>query len=187
MQYIRNLDILFLLIFVSCNNSVGEPNICSKGEGEIMYAEIFGKLHGQGVYFDFDQAKACSKEINTPLLVIFGAWGGNRFKLFYESVMNDVEIDRICKNNFVIVYLYADDRSPLPSREQDTSLYTNERITTLGNKNSELQIKLDKSGSQPKVIIVDDKDKILSRWDTGDLSKEKFRMWIQTAISILTK
>jgi thiol:disulfide interchange protein DsbD len=67
-------------------------------------------------------------------------------------------IKPILKDQFVIVSMYVDDKTPLPESEHYYSEESQGKIKTVGNRWADYQIKQYKQISQPLYIVVDPKD-----------------------------
>jgi thiol:disulfide interchange protein DsbD len=59
------------------------------------------------------------------------------------------------RQDYVLIQLYVDDRTPLPEQEQTTSAFNNKPIVTLGNKWSDLQASAFNTNAQPYYVLLD--------------------------------
>ena len=74
-----------------------------------------------------------------------------------SQVWSKPEVAKILKEDFIVVSLYCDiNRIVLPKEEQYFSKDLNAQVTTLGNKNADLQASKFDSNSQPFYFYVDE-------------------------------
>jgi thiol:disulfide interchange protein DsbD len=76
-----------------------------------------------------------------------------------ENVWSKDKILPILKNDVVLVSLFVDERTKLPKDKQYISKYTGEKVTTVGQKWSEMETFKYKNNSQPLYVIVDHEEK----------------------------
>jgi len=77
------------------------------------YSDFLELPHGIQGYFEIEEALACAREKNKPLLIDFVGHTCANCKKMYEQVWSDPKVLEILKNDFVIVALYTDDRTKL--------------------------------------------------------------------------
>ena len=102
---------------------------------------------------DYDTAMAYAKKVNKPLLLDFTGRACQNCRLMEENVWSKDQILPIFKNDLVLVSLYVDERTKLPKDQQYISKYTGEKVTTVGQKWSELETFKYKNNSQPLYVI----------------------------------
>ena len=68
-------------------------------------------------YFDYKQGLECAREQKKPVLIDFKGHACANCKLMEARVWSDPEVLRRLRENFVIIALYADDRTQLPENE----------------------------------------------------------------------
>lgn len=106
------------------------------------------------VYTDYAVGLAMAKKSNRPIFLTFTAYASIccKSRYFKEWLKNDEFSTNLEK--FVVVALYVDDRTALDSNDFYESTFTNKRIQTLGQQNSDFQIAHFNSNSQPYSIIL---------------------------------
>lgn len=178
----RNVCLLALLMVInfSCNSNSVSSCICVHDVNALKHYDVYGEHHGKDVYYDFDQARECAQQQDRPMLVIFGGWGVRRFLEFSEVVMKNERIDKACKEHFLLVYLYVDDRRNIPEDQIYRSTFSGRLVKKVGVVHSELQIELLRSGSQPEVAIINHNKEVLSIWDYDDLELDSFEEWLRS-------
>ncbi|MBN2275771.1 MAG: thioredoxin family protein [Bacteroidales bacterium] len=126
------------------------------------YSDFLSLPHGLQGYFDYDEALACARERNKPLLVDFVGHTCSNCKKMYEQVWSDPAVLDILRNDFIIVALYTDDKTKLPESEWIVSTYDGKTKTTMGKKNQDFQITRFNSNALPLYAIVDGNGKELT-------------------------
>lgn len=118
---------------------------------------------GLSGYFDWDEALACAKELNKPVLVDFVGHSCKNCKKMYAEVWSDPSVLNSLRNDFVILALYTDDRTKLPEDEWITSTLDGRVKKTLGKKNLDFQVSKYQSNALPMYVIVDSNGEILTK------------------------
>ncbi len=138
------------------------------------YADFLHLPHGLQGYFDYEQALNCARQQNKPLFIDFTGHGCTNCREMEAVVWSDPLVLERLKNDFVIVALYVDDKTPLPEKEWITSSYDNKVKKTIGKKNADLQITNLDNNAQPFYVLVGKDERVLA-WPYGyDRSVEKF-------------
>jgi hypothetical protein len=73
---------------------------------------------GALVVNDYERALRMAKRQNKPLLIDFTGWACVNCRRMEEQVWTDPEVERLIKENYILVSLYVDDRKQLPAGEQ---------------------------------------------------------------------
>lgn len=154
------------------------------------YAEIF---HGRGTpkgfdpYYDYDQALATAKELNKPVLIDFTGWNCVNCRKMESNVWTDPAVAKLLKEEFVMAELFVDDKTELPANEQFVSKYSNKKIKTIGNKNSDFQASSFNSNSQPLYVIVDPNGQILVPQSGANYNVEQYKAFLQSGVDAFKK
>jgi len=104
---------------------------------------------------DYDMALAYAKKVNKPLLIDFTGRACQNCRLMEENVWSKDKILPIFKNDVVLVSLFVDERTKLPKDKQYISKYTGDKVTSVGQKWSEMETFIYKNNSQPLYVIID--------------------------------
>jgi thiol:disulfide interchange protein DsbD len=102
---------------------------------EIKYADILHLPHGMTGYFDFEQGMAAARAQNKPVFLDFTGHGCVNCREMEARVWVDPEVQRILREQYVVIALYSDDRTRLPETEWLTTP-TGKSLQTIGRKNS---------------------------------------------------
>ncbi|MBN1118835.1 MAG: thioredoxin family protein [Bacteroidales bacterium] len=136
-----------------------EYNLCEESP---KYADKLHLPYDLKGYFDWDEALACAKKINKPVLVDFVGHSCKNCKKMYAEVWSDDKVQKILSEDFVLLALYTDDRTKLPENEWVYSEIDGRIKKTLGKKNLDLQISKYNSNALPMYVIVDANGNILT-------------------------
>ncbi len=83
-----------------------------------------------------------------------------------------------CKNDYIIIALYTDDRTKLPESEWITSSFDGKVKKTLGKKNLDLQISRYSTNTQPFYVLIDTDGNPLAEPRGHNLDIQAFRDWL---------
>lgn len=115
-------------------------------------------------FHDYDEALAHAKKVNKPLMVDFTGWACVNCRKMEGNVWTDAKIDKLLRNDVVLVSLYVDEQLELPESEKTTKQLGGKtyNINTVGNKWSYFQAKKFNINSQPYYVLLDNNEKTLS-------------------------
>lgn len=117
-------------------------------------------------YFDLQEGLAASKKLNKPIMLDFTGHSCANCRKMEEEVWSDPRVLEKLRNNFVIVSLYVDERTEIPTQQQyqgDDGVFVN----TVGEWNLAYQIKKFGINSQPLYMFIDADEKVLSSTKYG--------------------
>ena len=161
---------------VSMTRSTQSNEVCDIPK----YMDFLHLPHGLNGYFDYEQAIACARQQNKPVFIDFTGHGCTNCREMEAVVWSDPAVLDRLKNDFIIVALYVDDKTPLPEPEWFTSQYDGKVKKTIGKKNADLQITNLDNNAQPFYVIVGKDEKVLA-WPYGyDRSVESFVAFLES-------
>jgi thiol-disulfide isomerase/thioredoxin len=134
----------------------------TEGCGEPKYADFLHLPHGLKGYYEYEQALACAREQNKPLFIDFTGHGCTNCREMEAVVWSDPAVLQRLNNDFVVVALYVDDKTPLPESEWITSKYDKKVKSTIGKKNADIQIANLENNAQPYYVLVGKDEKVLA-------------------------
>lgn len=162
---------------------VRASELCS----EPKHGEIFEMPLGLKGYFDYQQGLACAKEQGKPVLLDFKGHACANCKLMEAKVWSDPEVLRRLRDNFVIIALYVDDRTPLPENEWIVSLLDGKQKKTIGKINEDLEISLFKTNALPLYVIADHNGNPLNKPTPTNLNVEEYKKWLDEGLAKFKK
>lgn len=105
-------------------------------------------------FFDYEEAQAYANKIGKPLFVDFTGHGCVNCREMESKVWSDPEVLKLLEEEFVVVALYADDKTILEEKEWVTT--SNGRVLkSLGKINSDFVKRRYNVASQPHYVVVD--------------------------------
>jgi len=136
-------------------------------------------------YNDYDEALAAARREKKPLLIDFTGYGCVNCRKMEAAVWTDPEVARVMRNYFIIVSLYVDDKTALPSPITVTDAKGNKKtLRTVGAKWSYLQSNRFNSNAQPYYVIVDAEGKAISSPRGYDEDIEAYINWLNAAATL---
>ncbi|MFI3282766.1 MAG: thioredoxin family protein [Rikenellaceae bacterium] len=125
----------------------------SKG-GSVKYGDVMRKSFPNGLdgFYDLAEAKEYAREVNKPLLIDFTGHGCVNCRAMEQNVWSDAEVNRILREDYVIVALYMDDKHELPQQDWVTT-NRGRVLKTIGRVNSYLAMERYGVNAQPYYII----------------------------------
>jgi len=149
------------------------------------YEALFVRGHHAGMneWYDYDQALQVSKEEKKPILIDFTGWGCTNCRKMENSVWINPQVRSLMQNDFILLELYVDEKTDLPANEVYTSKLTGEKITTIGDKNSDRETTDFNSNSQPLYVIIDSSGKVLEQPQGANYSVENYVNFLDSGIA----
>ena len=112
---------------------------------------------GLATYFDYEEALAASKKLKKPIMLDFTGINCVNCRKMESQVWSRPEVAKRLKEDFIVVSLYCDiNRIELPKNEQYFSKDLNAQVTTLGDKNSDLEAAKFGATGEPIYFYVDE-------------------------------
>jgi len=150
-----------------------------------MYEPEVVTKYGMVTYFDYDEALAVARKLHKPLMLDFTGINCVNCRKMEGSVWSDPEVMKRLKENFVIVSLYVDVHTiDLQPAEQYFSKALDKKVTTLGDKNADLQISKYNANTQPYYFFLDASEKRLEPEGYGyDSDVQKFKNMLDDVVA----
>jgi thiol:disulfide interchange protein len=141
--------------------------------------------YGMITYFDYDEALAIARKLHKPLMLDFTGVNCVNCRKMEGAVWSDPEVMKRLKNEFVIVSLYVDAQDvDLQPGDQYFSKTLNKKITTLGDKNADLQVSKYNANTQPYYFFLDAHENRLEPEGYGyDPDVQKFKNMLDDVVA----
>mgnify|MGYP001450162969 CR=1 FL=1 len=110
---------------------------------------------------DFQEGIAYAKSANKPVLIDFTGHGCVNCRRMEDQVWSDPEIYNSISNDYVLISLYVDERSPLD--EAYTSALSGRQMRNVGNKWADFQAIHFNRNSQPYYVLATPDGEILNQ------------------------
>jgi thiol:disulfide interchange protein DsbD len=156
----------------------------------LSYSIYERKLNFEPLKNDYEMALQLAKEQNKPLLIDFTGWACVNCRRMEENVWIDSEVERMMKEDFVVVSLYVDERKRLPLAEQmeyTTKNGTKKSIVTVGDKWATFQSENFNAVSQPQYAILNMDERALTKTKSYTPNADEFREWLQCGLDAFGK
>jgi thiol:disulfide interchange protein DsbD len=111
---------------------------------------------------DYELGMRYAKEKNKPVIVNFSGYGCVNCRKMEASVWTDPYVADLLQNDYVLITLFVDDKTPLSEPYEVEENGTKRTIETIGDRNSYLQRYKFGANAQPYYVVVDNKGKPLS-------------------------
>jgi thiol:disulfide interchange protein len=145
---------------------------------EPRYADKLYLPHGLQGYFELEQGLACAREQGKPVLLDFKGHACSNCKEMEAKVWSDPEVLRRLRENFVIIALYVDDRTPLPENEWITSKVDGKVKKTMGKLNEDIEISMFRTNALPLYVITDHDGNPLNEPSLHNLNTKTYIEWL---------
>lgn len=139
--------------------------------------------HGEYRKFnDYDEGMRYAAENGMPVLMDFSGYGCVNCRKMEGAVFDTDEVSQLLGENFVVIELMVDDKTPLfaPFTVEENGKAVN--ITTVGEKWSYLQRHKFAANSQPYYMVLDNNGDALSASYSYDEDIPKFTEYLKNAL-----
>lgn len=139
---------------------------------------------------DYEQALAIAKKEHKPVLIDFTGWACVNCRRMEEKVWTDPGVEALMRNDFVLVSLYVDERTPLPAAERTVykALSGEEKsIVLVGDKWSAFQIDNFHATTQPQYAIISPDEKAMVKTKAYTHEPADFKAWLECGLNAFKK
>ncbi|MCF6223537.1 MAG: thioredoxin family protein [Flavobacteriaceae bacterium] len=133
-------------------------------------------------FLDYDKGLAYANKVGLPVMLDFTGHACVNCRKMEERVWSDPRVLNILKTKVVLISLYVDDKRNLPESEQYTSELSGKKVTTIGKKWSEFQIKKYKANAQPYYVLLDQDGNNLNEHTAYNPDIEAYLAWLNEGI-----
>jgi thiol:disulfide interchange protein len=152
------------------------------------YSELFHMPHQIEGYFDYEEALAYAQQVKKPLLLDFTGHGCVNCRKMEAEVWSDPRVLSRLKNQYVVVSLYTDDKTPLAEAEQFYSSILKTKINTVGKKFKHLQAERYQTISQPYYVLIDTQAQLLVNPPIGvELDIDKYLNYLDRGLAAFSR
>jgi cytochrome c biogenesis protein CcdA len=151
----------------------------------VLLTEGIKPLHNE-----YEKALAQAKAEHKPLLIDFTGWACVNCRRMEEKVWTDKEVDSIMRNKFIVVSLYVDEKTKLPTTEQTvfkTGNGADKSIITVGDKWSTFQSENFNAASQPQYAIINADEIALTKTKFYTPDPVEFSDWLKCGLDAYEK
>lgn len=142
------------------------------------YGDIFHAPLNLDAFFDFEEGMAYARKVNKPVLLDFTGHACVNCRKMETTVWPDKQVLRRLQQDYVLIQLYVDDKTPLPESEQKISAFSGKNMKTIGNKWSDFQASRFKANSQPFYVLLDHQQQLLAAPRGADYDAQAFAAFL---------
>ena len=133
-------------------------------------------------YTDYDEGMAAAARQGKPVMVDFTGFGCVNCRKMEAAVWTDSQVADILNNDYVLISLYVDDKTPLPQPITVTENGQQRTLRTVGDKWSYLQRIKVGANTQPFYVLLDNEGQPLNTSRSYDEDIPEFVKFLQTGI-----
>lgn len=141
---------------------------------ERKYADILHCPHNLNCFFDLEEGLAYAKKVGKPVMIDFTGHSCVNCRKMEATVWADAAVLKRLREDYVLISLYVDDKTPLPADEQYVSKFSGKKIKTVGNLWSDYQASTFNINSQPYYVLMDHDQTLLVPPTAYDPSVAKY-------------
>ena len=134
---------------------------------------------------DYEEAIQLAKQKNKPVLIDFTGWACVNCRRMEENVWTKSYVEKLMKNEFILVSLYVDERRKLPATQQ--TVYKTKSIITVGDKWTTFQTENFEATSQPQYGIISPEETLLAKNKFYTPNAKEFEIWLQCGLEAFRK
>ncbi len=133
---------------------MGQNIVTRSSSRDVKYGDVMRKSFPNGLdgFYDLQEAREYARQENKPLLIDFTGHGCVNCRAMEQNVWSDAEVNRILRDDYVVVALYMDDKYELPQSEWVTTK-SGRVLKTIGRVNSYLAMEEYGVNAQPYYIL----------------------------------
>ncbi len=145
-----------------------------------LYTQDFNLYDNEvhAAYTDYDAGMAYAASKGLPVVVDFSGFGCVNCRKMEASVWTDPRVKDKLENEYVLITLFVDDKTPLKAPYSVEENGKTRQIKTIGDKWSYLQRHKFGANAQPFYVILDNQGMPLNKSYSFDESPDNFLKWL---------
>ena len=136
---------------------------------------------------DYDLGMEYARQHGKPVMLDFTGYGCVNCRKMELAVWTDPKVSDIINNDYVLITLYVDNKTPLSSPVKIMENGTERTLRTVGDKWSYLQRVKFGANAQPFYVLIDNEGKPLNKSYSYDESIPKYIEFLQTGLETTKK
>lgn len=147
-------------------------------------------LYGGSVearFTDYEQGMAAAQAEGKPVIIDFTGFGCVNCRKMEAAVWSDPQVADILNNQYVLISLYVDDKTPLPQPIEIAENGQQRTLRTVGDKWSYLQRTKFGANAQPFYVLLDDKGQPLAPSRSYDEDIAAYLQFLRQGLSSYIK
>lgn len=138
------------------------------------------EVHAQ--FMDYDLGMEYARRQGKPVMLDFTGYGCVNCRKMELAVWTDQKVSDIIRNDYVLITLYVDDKTPLPQPQKMVENGTERTLRTVGDKWSYLQRVKFGANAQPFYVLIDNEGKPLNKSYSYDEDVPKYVEFLQKGL-----
>ena len=138
-------------------------------------------------YKDFEQGMQAAIAAGKPVMIDFTGFGCVNCRKMEAAVWTDDRVKDLINNDYVLIQLFVDDKTPLPEPIEVTQNGQTRKLRTVGDKWSYLQSTKFGAQAQPFYVLLDHKGHPLNHSASYDEDIDKYIDFLQTGLKNFKK
>ena len=143
--------------------------------------------NGLTCYHDYDQGLKIAKSEGKPLLLDFTGLTCANCRRVEQNIWSDPQVDQLIRNEYILVSLYVDSREEIPVDQQFVSPSSGKKITTYGDKWSDLEISRYGAITQPLYVLLDHEEKMLVDKKSYTTNVDEYKKFLEEGLKEFKK
>lgn len=131
---------------------------------------------------DYDLGMEYARQHGKPVMLDFTGYGCVNCRKMELAVWTNPKVSDIINNDYVLITLYVDNKTPLPSPVKIVENGTERTLRTVGEKWSYLQRVKFGANAQPFYVLIDNEGKPLNKSYSYDEDIPKYIEFLQTGL-----
>lgn len=131
---------------------------------------------------DFDAGMEYARRNGKPVMLDFTGYGCVNCRKMELAVWTDPKVSQIMNDDYVLITLYVDNKTPLPEQIKVTENGKSRTLRTLGDKWSYLQRVKFGANAQPFYVLIDNEGNALNKSYSYDEDVDKYINFLQTGL-----
>ena len=131
---------------------------------------------------DYDLGMENARQHRKPVMLDFTGYGCVNCRKMELAVWTNPKVSDIINNDYVLITLYVDNKTPLPSPVKIVENGTERTLRTVGDKWSYLQRVKFGANAQPFYVLIDNEGKPLNKSYSYDEDIPKYIEFLQTGL-----
>jgi thiol:disulfide interchange protein len=167
--------------------TIGGNGINSNSENILEGSDPSHCPHNLSCFHDYNVGFEQAKKLNKPILLDFTGWSCVNCRKMEDKVWVDPRILKLLREDYILISLYVDDKTPLKESEKYISETTGKKIKTIGNKWSDFQTTKYKTNSQPYYVLLNHNEENLIEPIGYEPDIEKYLEYLEKGLEEFNK
>lgn len=134
-------------------------------------------------FTDYDAGMAYARQQGKPVMLDFTGYGCVNCRKMELSVWTDTKVSDLINNDYVLITLYVDEKTPLPQPVKVMENGKERTLHTVGDKWSYLQRVKFGANAQPFYVLIDNEGNPLNKSYSYDEDIAKYVDFLQTGLN----